>query len=123
MIHCTRRNNAELNKIDMDPSRLIRRARQQSNTPSLPVVGPEGTIEDAAMNVASDDKKGLTFWLDEIHRAATEHTKYDQIDEEKKRKKLEPPEYLPSLDEEDVEIVLRRREVKKIIDAPVANTM
>lgn len=64
----------------------------------------EGTKRDAA----SDDENRLTFCLDEARHAATEHTEKNKTDEDDRKREWELPEHPPSLDVEDMQIVLQR---------------
>lgn len=60
---------------------------------------------------------------DEECCAAIEHDEDNQTDKEEKRKVPELPEYSPSLDEKNVEIVFRCGELKTTIEVAVTNTI
>lgn len=123
MAHSTRRSNPDLTEMETDPNRLMRVVRQQSNAPSLPAAAPSRAVENAPRNVASVDENRLAFWLDEARRAANDQVEDNHADKNEEGRGLDSPNYSPSLDEEDAEIVLRRSELKTIIDVAVTNTM
>lgn len=121
MAHSTRWNNPNLAVMDMERNRLMRGARQQTNTPVLPAVSPSTVVDDAVRNLASHDNIRMALWLDEARHATTNHAE-NMIGEYETRRKRELSEYPHSLDKEDVETVLRRSELKTLIDVAVTNT-
>lgn len=104
--YSTRFDSLELTRREVDFNWLMRRARQQTSTTLLPSVGPSTALEDAVRNGAFDDDNRLTFLFDKARRAAAEHVARSTIDEDETRKDPKPPVCQPSLNEEDLKIVL-----------------
>lgn len=73
--------------------------------------------------MSSDDENRLSFWIDEAHSGAAEHAGKNNTDEDETRKEPETPNYPSSLQEEDMEIVLRRSKLEMIINVAVPKTM
>lgn len=111
MAHSTRRNNQKLTELDLDPSLLLRRKNGKSNTSSPPAVGPSSADNGSVGTFASIYENRLTFRLDEARCAATELAEKNKTVEDEKGKEMELPEYPPSVDEENVSILLRCSEL------------
>lgn len=90
--------------MNTDPDRLMTDVRKQSKAPSLPAAQLSTVVESAEKIVASDDGNRIALWLDKAHRPAREHAVDNPTDEDERRTEREPPEYLPSLYKEDVQI-------------------
>lgn len=73
--------------------------------------------------MATAEENRLAFKLYESPRAANDPTKHDTINKIGRRKDPEPPDYLHSVNQENVTIVIRRSEFKTIIDVSVTVKM
>lgn len=79
--------------------------------------------EQFARTVTSIGEKRPVPCHEEASRAANKHADNNSTEEAKNTKGTDSLDYVLSLDNEDVDIVLRRNELKAIIDVAVANTM
>lgn len=80
MAYSTRCSSPKLDELDMDHDRLMRAARQRSNTPSVPAA------DDDTRNVASTDGNRLSFWLHEDRCAANGPAGDNQTNEDEAKR-------------------------------------